>query len=314
MPAPRITLEQWRALVAVVDAGGYAQAAEALDKSQSTVTYAVKKLETALSVRAFEIVGRRAVLTATGQLLYRRARVLLDEAQRLERAAQSVSAGWEALITLSVDVVFPVWLTLQCLARYSEDSPHTHIELIESVISGAREDLLTGKADLAITNAVPPGFLAEALLTLRFVPAASPAHPLHELKREVTLRDLRRHRHLVVRESGAKRAWRTSLDAEQRWTMSTMPTSIGAACRGFGFAWYPEYKIRDELRSGQLKVLPLARGGERFVTTYLVVAQNDAAGPGVLRLAQIIRDAVGELETAGGLPRETVADAPQGQA
>ena len=43
-PAPRITLEQWRCLVAVVDEGGYAQAAEALNKSQSSVTYAVQKL------------------------------------------------------------------------------------------------------------------------------------------------------------------------------------------------------------------------------------------------------------------------------
>ena len=36
--APRISLEQWRALQAVVEAGGYAQAAEALHKSQSTLT------------------------------------------------------------------------------------------------------------------------------------------------------------------------------------------------------------------------------------------------------------------------------------
>ena len=43
--APRITLEQWRALLAVVEAGGYAQAAERLHKSQSTLTYAVQKIE-----------------------------------------------------------------------------------------------------------------------------------------------------------------------------------------------------------------------------------------------------------------------------
>jgi DNA-binding transcriptional LysR family regulator len=52
---PRITLEQWRALTAVVDAGGYAQAAEALHKSQSAVTYAVQKLESVLGVKVFEI-------------------------------------------------------------------------------------------------------------------------------------------------------------------------------------------------------------------------------------------------------------------
>jgi DNA-binding transcriptional LysR family regulator len=68
----RITLEQWQALVAVVDAGGYAQAAERLHKSQSSVTYLVQKLESLLDVKAFEIKGRKAALTPTGQLLYRR--------------------------------------------------------------------------------------------------------------------------------------------------------------------------------------------------------------------------------------------------
>ncbi|MGH9046755.1 MAG: helix-turn-helix domain-containing protein, partial [Acidimicrobiales bacterium] len=36
--SPIITLDQWRALVAVVDGGGYARGAELLHKTQSTVT------------------------------------------------------------------------------------------------------------------------------------------------------------------------------------------------------------------------------------------------------------------------------------
>jgi DNA-binding transcriptional LysR family regulator len=40
---PHITLEQWQSLIAVVDTGGYAQAAKKLCKSQSAITYAVKK-------------------------------------------------------------------------------------------------------------------------------------------------------------------------------------------------------------------------------------------------------------------------------
>src|SRR5690242_13326885 len=104
---PHVTLEQWQALVAVVDAGGYAQASELLHKSQSSVTYAVQKLQSQLGVKAFEITGRKAKLTPTGELLYRRARVLLDEAAAAEKAAKSLSAGWEAEIRLAVEVLFP---------------------------------------------------------------------------------------------------------------------------------------------------------------------------------------------------------------
>src|SRR5260370_38201592 len=99
-PSPRIGLEQWRALIAVVDAGGYAQAAEALHKSQSAVTYAVQKLEAVLDVKAFEIHGRKAEIKPTGQLLYRAAPARLDEAAGPEKAARSLAPGREAAIRL----------------------------------------------------------------------------------------------------------------------------------------------------------------------------------------------------------------------
>src|SRR5512135_3054196 len=63
MSAPRITLDQWAALVAVVEAGGYAQASARLHRTQSTVTYTIKKLEELLDVKVFELQGRKAVLT-----------------------------------------------------------------------------------------------------------------------------------------------------------------------------------------------------------------------------------------------------------
>ena len=59
---------------------------------------------------------------------------------------------------------------------------------------------------------------------------------------------------------------------------------------GFGFAWYPEEKIREELEAGQMKVLPLQDGGDAFAEIYLVLADPQGAGPGVKRLAEILKD------------------------
>lgn len=288
-----ITLEQWRTLISVVDTGGYAQAAEALHKSQSSVTYAVQKIESLLGVKAFEIQGRKAILTPTGRFLYRRARALLDESSALERAARRLSAGWEAEIRIAAEIIFPTWLLLDCLDKLGKESPHTRIELIESVLGGTSEALLTGAVDLAIAGMVPAGFLGIPLMQLRFIPAASPAHPLHQLGRDVTLEDLRHHRHLVVRESGTRRDTKVmTLDVTQRWTVSHGATSIEAAKRGFGFSWFPEEKILKELQEGTLKPLPMRDGGERFTQLYLVLADPDSAGPGTRRLAEIIREAV----------------------
>ena len=301
MAVPHITLEQWRALLAVVDAGGYAQAAEAMNKSQSSVTYAVQKLQSVLGVKAFEVKGRKAVLTPTGQLLYRRARALLDDAGGLENAARKLSAGWEAEIRLAMEAVFPTWLILKCLDRFGAESPHTRIELVESVLGGTQEALLAGEADLAIANSIPTGFSGEPLMRLRFVLAAHPDHLLHRLGRPAAMQDLRAHRHVVVRETGTQRATPPSLEAMQRWTVSNMSTSIIAVRSGYGYAFLPEDKIRDELAAGTLKPVEIREGGERFAQLYLVYADRDAAGPGTRRLAAIVRELVkSECAQAGG--------------
>lgn len=282
-----ITLEQWKALVSVVDSGSYAKAAEALHKTQSSVTYLVQELQSRLGVKAFEQKGRKAVLTPTGQFLYRRAQVLLDEAAATERAAKKLSAGWEAEIGIAVEIAYPIAVLLDCLAAFSKESPHTRIEVIESVLGGTPEALLTGQADLAITGIMPAGFSGEFLMPVRFVPAAHPGHPIH--KQPAGPQEFRRHRQLVVRESGQKRATRLRVEAAERWTVTHMTTSIEAATRGEGYGWYPEYRIAEQVATGKLKVIEMKEGGPSFAQLYLVYADKDAAGPGVQRLAEIIR-------------------------
>jgi DNA-binding transcriptional LysR family regulator len=305
MDSPRISLEHWRSLLAVVDAGGYAQAGEVLHKSQSAVTYAVQRIEDLLGVKAFEVVGRKAHLTPTGEVLYRRAKALLEEAGALEGAAGSLAAGWESELRLAVEIVFPTWLLLKCFARFAQERPQMRIELYETVLSGTEEALLQRKVDLAICSQIPPGFVGESLVRLRFIAAAHPEHPLHQLGRELTVQDLRKHRHLIVRDTGSQRRAGSSLGAEQSWTVSHKATSIHAAVMGLGFAWYAEDTVRDELERGLLKPLPLREGGERWADLYLVFADRDYAGPGALRLAALIRENVTEQCRAAGSSRES---------
>lgn len=302
---PKISLDQWRTLVSVVEAGGYAQAAGQLHKSQSTLTYAVQKLERMLGVKVFEIQGRKAMLTAVGQVLYRRGKTLMEEAVRLERAAASLAVGWEPELRLAVDVIFPTWLLLECFAHFAKEHPETRIELIESVLGGTDEALLEGIADLAIASSVPPGFIGDPIMKVRFIAVAHPDHPLHRLGRPLTLEDLRQHRHLVVRETGRERSRTPGWLNEQRWTVSNKATSIRAACMGLGYAWYSEDIIREELEAGELKPLPLREGAERWAVLYLIFADRDAAGPGAQWIAKHIRDQI-----VRHCPKAGLADMP----
>jgi DNA-binding transcriptional LysR family regulator len=295
MSAPKISLDQWKVLVSVVESGGYAQAAAQLHKSQSTLTYAIQKMERLLGVRLFELQGRKARLTDAGHVLYVRGKSLVEEAARLEQAATSLAAGWEAEIRIAQEVVFPTWLLLRCLAQFGQEQPQTRIELYETVLAGNAEALTEGLVDLAIGPTIPQGFVGEALMNVRFVLAASPAHPLHQLGRPIVAADLKPHRHVVIRDTGSKRVRATSVVANQRWTVSHKATSIRAATMGLGFAWFPEDSIREELDSGQLKALPLREGTERYAMLYLIHAGGETLGRGAKRLGAIIREQVQRL-------------------
>ncbi len=292
---PHIALDQWRALVAVIEAGSYARAAEVLHKTQSSVTYAVQKIESLLNLKVFEIKGRKAVVTGAGQVLYRRARTLLEEALALERGAGSMAEGWQPELKIAAEIIFPTWLMLEVMAEFSKERPETRIELYETVLGGTDEAITEGRVDLAICSTIPPGHFGDALMRVRAVAVAHRDHPLHQLGRPLTHRDLRHHRHIVIRDSGAKRDREVSWGgAEQRWTVSNKATFIRALTMGLGFAWFPEDAIREELREGILKPLPLQSGSEYVGQLYLVFPDHEYAGRDARRLAEILRKSIAD--------------------
>jgi DNA-binding transcriptional LysR family regulator len=289
MSSPRITLEQWRAFHAVVEYGGYAQAAEALSKSQSTLSYAVQKLEHLLGVKVLAVEGRKARLTEAGEVLLRRSKQLVDSAAQVEKVARNLAQGIEPVIPVAIEVIFPYEDLLCLLATFSERFPQTRVELVESVLSGGHDLLLEGAVDLLVSSLVPPGFVGEPLLTVEFCCVTNPSHPLHQLGREVTLEDLKQHRQIVTRDSGAQRRFSAPwLEAEQRWTVSNLSTSIKALAAGLGFAWVPRRHIEAELAQGTLKPLPLRDGARRSAQLYLVYRDRDSAGPATRCMVELL--------------------------
>lgn len=294
-----ISLEQWRALVAIVDAGTYALAADVLGKSQSSVSYAMNQIEERTGVALFRMAGRKAVLTPEGKALYQRARHLLAEAGRIEKAAAEMAVGHEAELRLAIDIMFPPALLLDAIGRFAAERPTTRLEIYETVVAGSSQLLAQGQVDLAIAPDVPDGFLGEPIMRVQFLPVAAPSHPLHALD-HVSLNDLRDHHHLIIRDSGVRRvehgAWQVS---QNRIIFSQTSTSLEAARRGVGFSWYAETLIGEDLAAGTLKELPLAERARRSAELFLVFRDAVGASPGVRRLGDILRTMAAETGPRG---------------
>jgi DNA-binding transcriptional LysR family regulator len=277
---PRTSLEQWAILAAVIDHGGFAQAAVELHRSQSAVSYAVARLQEALDLPLLTIAGRKAVLTADGASLLKRARALLRDAGNLESLARSLKRGWEPELRLVVDAAFPRERLLGILTELQRLCPDTQVQLADAVLSGAEEAIADGRADVVVTTRVPSGFLGTFLTEIRFVAVARPDHALFELDRDLTPNDLTAHSQVVIRDSGVRQprdeGW---LGAERRFTVSGMEASLSLVKAGLAFAWLPEHLIADALRAGELRALPLAFGGTRAVPLHLVLVRPELAGP-----------------------------------
>lgn len=279
MSLPRTTLEQWAVLAEVVDRGGFAQAAVHLNRSQSSVSYSIGRLQEALGVPLLILEGRKSVLTPHGRTLLARARALIHDLDTVEALAKSLARGWESELKLVVDAAFPRSRLLEILAELQRSCPATQIQLADAVLSGAEDAITAGHADLVITSRVPPGFLGDRLLDVEFVAVARPDHALFALERELTSDDLVRHVQVVVRDSGVQGRDEGWLGAEHRFTVSSMEASLATIQAGLAYAWLPQPMVSDALHDGQLKRLPLTMGSSRIVTLSLVPVRAELIGP-----------------------------------
>lgn len=286
---PKVTLEQWAVFKAVVDEGSFVAAAEALNKSQSTVSYILSKLDERIPSPLFELAGRKAELTEFGRVMYRLASGLLDQAQQLEQTVGYLASGWESEVTLAVDAIAPMNRVFCALNNFSKDHPQTRIRILETTLSGTDEVLLKREAHIVITGRVPPGFLADDFCDVVKVAVVNSKHPLANPGETFTEDALKKFRQIVIRDSGIKRTQDAGwLAAEQRWTVSHFATSIEAVKAGLGFAFIPKDKIMKELDSGELRLIKLAQGGEQRIPIFLIVTAQSLAGPATMAISKYL--------------------------
>ena len=302
MKTPRVTLDQWRALQTVVDTGGYAQAAEKLHRSQSSVSYTVSKLQDQLGIPLLQIEGRKAQLTDAGRVVLDRSRQLVRQASELEAFAHNLGRGWESEIRLVVDAAFPTPLIMNVLQEFQPQNRGSRVQLREVILSGAEEALRDGLADLVIGAWVPQGFLGDHLMETEFVAVAHPNHALHQLGRELTSADLTGHVQVVIRDSGVSKpvdfGW---LGAEQRWSVTRIETAVATIANGLGFGWLPHHQIESKLADLTLKTLPLREGGSYGAPLYLIFAQPNNVGPAATKLAELFREHALRCKTRYGV-------------
>ncbi|AKJ02364.1 DNA-binding transcriptional LysR family regulator [Archangium gephyra] len=246
-------------LVAVVEGGSFARAAEALGLSPSGVSRAIARLEARVGVRLLDRTTRSTRLTDEGRRFYEQVGPLLAGMEEAAIQASGTSNTVRGRLRVMVDPFFSRLLLAPRLAELLDRYPDLELELLTRDEFG---DLVASGVDVAIRFGFPPAssLVSRRLLETRILTVAAPAY-LERYGRPKTPADLTRHACIQFLDplTGRPFAWEfrrrgKTVPVETRGPLlvTDVGTMLGACLAGAGVAQVMALGVQDLLKQGRL--------------------------------------------------------------
>jgi DNA-binding transcriptional LysR family regulator len=260
-------LRAMRVFARVIDAGGFARAAQGLDIAPAVATRLVADLEEHLGARLINRTTRRLALTDVGETYLERVRGILTEVDDAAALASLATAEPRGRLSVLSPPGFTVHQLAKLLPRFRAQYPHVSIELTVSDVEAPGEN-----HDVTIIvqrrKPIDGNFIARRLATAEVVLCATPEY-LDEHGRPKHPDDLAGHDTLMPiaptgrRELHFEPALGTgpSVMVELKKTPSLatahVDTLYAAALAGIGITGLPSFIAEDALTESALeRVLP----------------------------------------------------------
>lgn len=133
----------------IVDEGGFTAAAEKLHYTQSTITFQVAQLEQELSVKLFEKVGRRMVLTSAGKDLIPQVDEVFRAVDKLHYLNSNIS-DCEGELHIGVAETYLCYKLPQMLKSFVSKAPKAKLHIRSMNCYDIRNQLIDGTLDAGI--------------------------------------------------------------------------------------------------------------------------------------------------------------------
>ena len=262
----------------VVEEGGFAKAARALDMAPPVVTRVVAELETHLGARLLNRTTRHLALTEVGEAYLEKVRAILIEIEEAEALASEATTEPRGHLRLLCPPAIAVHQIAKHLPRFRARHPQVTVEIVAPgpvVTVDPAFDLTV----LTSRDALSGEFIARRLARTEIVICASPEY-LERHGRPQHPRELSTHEAILPPVSEVQRgltffsgAWREGVNGPdgissggnsftlvpRRAALSTshIDTMYAATLAGLGVAGLPSYVIEDALMENALeRVLP----------------------------------------------------------
>ncbi|MGA2182335.1 MAG: LysR family transcriptional regulator [Bryobacteraceae bacterium] len=283
------TLDEWEILHTVVQLGGFAPAAEQLNRSQSTISYAIARLQEQLGIRLFELKGRKAHLTEVGRVLLADAEPHLSGFRQLEQRARSLARGGESEIRLSVDSIFPNDRLFAALAEFTRQFPYVRPRLRQGTFLSPDLEFSTHNSQLCVAGLMSREFFVKPILDIGMLAVARRDHPLHAQRKKLSRADIMQHMLVIIEAvTPALTKHQPRSPAQRFLAVSTIEAAIVAVRSGLCFGWLPKYRIQPHLQDGELLPLHIPAGQTRQVRLSIVCKDLSTSSRELNALADLL--------------------------
>lgn len=249
-------LQGIRLFVAVVDQGGFAGAARAMNVSPPVVTRAINELEENLGVRLLNRSTRLVRVTDAGARYAEDCRRVLEDLQLADEQVCGVHGSPQGTLNLTAPGWFGASYMAPIVAEYLQAYPGV---AVNCMFTDRITNLLEEGVDVALrfANLADSSMQAVSVGRMNIVTVASPSylerhgvptHPRDLAGHEVVTSTVAPGAEFRYRESGKD----TAVRLKPRMTCSNNEAVVSAVSAGFGLGQQMLYKVAEPLASGAL--------------------------------------------------------------
>ena len=270
----------------IVEEGGFSKAAKKLGYTQSAITFQVDQLEAELSVRLFDKIGRRMVLTKAGERLVSYVEDALEAVDRLRSFNTDLKEYREDLRVGAGETLLCYGLP-GMLREFHRKAPEARLFLKSMNCYDIRDELFKGNLDLGIfyedVGGVRPGLCTRTMGIYPVVLAASPRvkamYPdFITPNRELSVPFIINEPACIFRQMFEAYLQEKSIRLDHTIELWSIHTIKNLVKNDVGITFLPRFAVAEELESGELEEIPTDMK-KRHITAVCAFHQNKWVSP-----------------------------------
>lgn len=244
----------------IASAGGISAAAEQMRLDKGAVSRQLRELEEFLDAKLMHRSTRGMTLTDVGELVYERAKRLIQEVEHAEMDAHASRSEPRGVLTVSASVAFGKLHVVPLLSDFMRQYSEIEVQLC---LLDRHADLIEEGMDvlLRLCDSPPDNLVAHHLSEIDYAVVAAP--PLLQSSPAVsTPEDLQERNCLFYGFKRRSSTWQFTNEGQSHAVQVSTSISVNSsesvrelALQGLGIALLPRFTIAADLRAGRLKQL-----------------------------------------------------------